>query len=160
MDISQRQPTAAPSSAPPAIEVLILCSAPIIAWALEKCLEGGPRPIQTHAIAHLGDSDDIEDFDPQVVIVAPQTWEEMSRLLPQANRRLGLAMWLVYSRLRIAGMFSEALAGHFCSILGWRATPAEFQASFWGLLRYDPDCTPASLLALGRIRRKRAEVGK
>jgi DNA-binding CsgD family transcriptional regulator len=138
----------APSSEPPAIKVLILCSTPIIAWALEKFLEGGPRLIQTHTVVHLGDSDDIGDFDPQVVIVVPQTWEEMSRLLPQADRRFGLALWLVYSRLRVAGMFGDALAGHSCNIVGWHATPAEFRASFWGLLRYDPDCPPASLLAL------------
>jgi DNA-binding NarL/FixJ family response regulator len=148
MDITQRQSTVAPSSEPPAIKVLILCSVPLIAWALEKCLEGGPMPIQTHTAAHLGDSDGIGDFDPQVVIVAPQTWEEMSGLHPQIGRRFGPAMWLVYSRLRIAGMFSDAVAGHFCSIVGWRATPAEFRASFWGLLRHDPDCSPASLLAL------------
>jgi DNA-binding CsgD family transcriptional regulator len=110
-------------------------------------LEGGPRPIQTRAVADLGDSDNIGDFDPQVVIMAPQTWEEMGMLLPQTDRRFGLAMWLVYSRLRVAGMFGDALAGHPCSIVSWGATPAEFQASFWGLLRYDPDCPPASLLA-------------
>jgi hypothetical protein len=148
METSQGQPTAAPSSEPPAIKVLILCSVPIIAWAPEKCLEGGPRTIQTHRVAYLDDSDGIGNFGPQVVIAVPQTWEEMSRLLPQVDRRFSSAMWLVYSRLRVAGMFSEALAGRFCSIVSWSATPAEFRASFWGLLRCDPDCPPASLLAL------------
>jgi DNA-binding CsgD family transcriptional regulator len=97
--------------------------------------------------AHPDDVDHIAEFNPDVVIVAPQTWEELSRWLPSLERRFGAAMWLVWARLRVAGMFSSFLVPHFCTILGTLATSRELRTNFWSLVNHDPECPPAALLA-------------
>ena len=126
---------------------LILCSAPILAEALVHLLREEPAAKPCWAQPGPKASDGTGSPLPEALIVAPQTWEELARWLPEMQRQYPSNSWLLYSQLRVIGMFLSSLNPRSCTIVSSNAGSDELLAAFRALHQGYPLFPPAALLA-------------
>ena len=70
------------------IEVTILSSDPILAWAIQARVRDSGLSAHSHTEAEPGAAESA-GREPAVVVLAPQTWQELGRWLPGVRRRFG-----------------------------------------------------------------------
>lgn len=133
--------------APPRPCVRVVTSAPSLASIVQAVLEeqAAAFELQQHIVAGVGLPQVGRAHSADVLVLAPQTWEEMSRWLPPLKQLAKSCSWLVFTQLRVAGMFTSELPADRCTIVGTGSSLEEIQEDFRSLIRGDPLCPPAAL---------------
>ncbi len=128
-----------------AVEVLIVCSVPTTAAGVQAALAGGPREVRCRTVPAADRDAGVGHAKPDVVIVAPQDWREMSGWLPALQWRFGACRWLVLAPLRVAGMFAWFLEGRLCTIVSPLSPREDLATAFWSLVEGIALLEPKSL---------------
>jgi len=92
-------------------QVLLVSSCPILTSSLQRCLSdpaSGSR-FRSQTFLDIQGLEHLVDVDPDVLLIAPQSWEEMRRWLPPLQRRFPSRLWVAFARPRIAGLFITGL---------------------------------------------------
>jgi DNA-binding NarL/FixJ family response regulator len=127
-------------------EVLIVSSDPILAWGMRELLAREPEPPPSRIAAKPG-SGNAAGRAPGVLVIAPQTWQETYRWLPDLQRGFVASRWLLRAQLRLAGMFLTVLQEPpLCAVVGSLASTDEFLTEFRALVAGRPLCPPAQLV--------------
>jgi DNA-binding CsgD family transcriptional regulator len=108
------------------VNVLILGASPIYCYFLKQMLDFASAGYRAHV---LGAGSRVERgpvADPEVLVLAPHTWEEMGSWVPFAQRHFAARPWLLFADLRLIGMFMSSLERQRCAPVALDAPPEEF----------------------------------
>jgi DNA-binding NarL/FixJ family response regulator len=128
--------------------VLIISSYQLVARAAEQLLRGEAGAVRTQIIRDLQQPEQLTDFEPDILIVAPINWRELNRWLPPLQRDHASYSWLVLAPLPVAGMFATLLkeGTPVCTIAGPGTSPDELRDTFLALTQGRALCAPQDLV--------------
>lgn len=106
-------------------EVLILSASPIYRQSLKQLLELDPSGCHAFVLGVTGGTEQEPVTRPDVVVLAPHTWEEMASWVTFAERNFPLRPWLLFADLRVIGMFLSKLERQRCAPLALDAPPEQ-----------------------------------
>jgi DNA-binding NarL/FixJ family response regulator len=109
-------------------QVVIASASPIFARALEQLLESAPEGFRCRIYGDVSPDASLVSV-PDVVLLAPHTWEELGAWLPPLRERFPFSPWLVLADFRLPGMFLSALDAQPCALVPWNAAPDRLRAS-------------------------------
>jgi Bacterial regulatory proteins, luxR family len=140
-------------------QVLVVSGSRIYASALALLLEVGTALACTQLLLGPDQTGDAVLIDPQVILLAPQRWDELGEWLPYLRKCAAGVPWLVLADLRVVGMFLAQLEEQQCAAAdpnlcpdGLRSAtvaaaegfvthlPSELLTRFMAAIRIDPRC--------------------
>jgi len=129
-------------------QVLLVSSCPILTCSLQRCLSEPASGIRfrSQTLPDVQGLEPLVDIDPSVLLIAPQSWEEMHRWLPPLQRRFPSRLWVTFAPPRIAGLFITGLEPVLCTVVGSGASPIDLTAALHALTNGTAICPPATLL--------------
>jgi len=128
------------------MDLLIICSAPVFAWAGQQLLQRDDWSVHSQVITHVNTPQKLHDSPPTLLIVAPLNWEEMYAWLPVLLRDFRQSSWLIFTELRVAGLFAASLERIVCTITGYGTQPDELRGTVQSLREGVIICPPTALL--------------
>jgi Bacterial regulatory proteins, luxR family len=131
-----------------ACQVLLISSCPILASSLQRCLSDPASGIRfrSQTLLDIQGLEHLVDVNPNGLLIAPQSWEEMHRWLPPLQRRFLPRLWVTFAPPRIAGLFITGLEPVLCTVVGSGASPTDLTAALHALTNGTAICPPATLL--------------
>lgn len=114
-------------------EVVVVSASPILSAALRQLVESELQNVCCHTLCDPEAPTCAEGAAPDVVLFAPQSWEEAAAWFVRLRRRFPTCPWLVLSEPRLAGMFLSHLQEHPCALVPASAPPETLRRALLGL---------------------------
>src|SRR5262249_4846561 len=116
-------------------QVLLVSSCPILTSSLQRCLSEPASGIRFRSQT-LFDVQGLEHriaIDPNVLLIAPQSWEEIHRWLQPLQRQFPSRLWVAFAQPRIVGLFITGLETVLCAVVGSGASPTALTSALSAL---------------------------
>jgi DNA-binding NarL/FixJ family response regulator len=112
-----------------ALDTVIISANPVLAVGIQYLLDDWSDRLTCHrldpsngALLHL-------TFEPNIMILAPQNWQDLAEWLPALRRHFGSAPWLLFTEPRIAGLFLSLLDPQPCTLIPDTAVPEQLRSA-------------------------------
>jgi DNA-binding NarL/FixJ family response regulator len=112
-----------------ALDTVIISANPVLAVGIQYLLDDWSDRLTCHrldpsngALLHL-------TFEPNIMILAPQNWQDLAEWLPALRRHFGSAPWLLFTEPRIAGLFLSLLDPQPCTLIPDTAAPEQLRSA-------------------------------
>jgi DNA-binding NarL/FixJ family response regulator len=111
------------------LDAFILCANQVLALGIQYLLDDWSDRVTCHRLDPSDDDHSRATFMPDILILAPQNWQEMAGWLPALRRRYRCAPWLLFTESRIAGLFLSLLEHQPCTLVSNTASPEQLRSA-------------------------------
>jgi DNA-binding NarL/FixJ family response regulator len=129
------------------LQVFIVSGSPIMARALQQLLHESPLPHPCEIVMGADLWKRAGQAHPDVMLLAPQNWEELSHWLPSLRHSFTRAPWLLLAEPRLVGMFLPQLEGQPCAFVAPTASLEALWSALQGLIEEQRPSLRHELLA-------------
>jgi DNA-binding NarL/FixJ family response regulator len=129
------------------LEVFVVSASPIYASALRQLLESGGRHVRCLMPGDAPRAAPEPHRTPDVLVIAPQSWQEMASWLPSLRRAFPRHPWLLLAEPRLVGMFLSGLETQPCALVPVETSPDSLQGALGALSRGYASHVGAELVA-------------
>lgn len=112
-----------------ALDAVILSANPVLALGIQYLLDDWSERITCHRLDPSDSAHAQPTFEPDILILAPQTWQDLAAWLPALRRRYRGTPWLLFTEPRIAGLFLSLLGAQSCALIPDTASPEQLRGA-------------------------------
>jgi DNA-binding NarL/FixJ family response regulator len=112
-------------------EVVVVSASPILSSALRRLVENELQDVRCRTLCDP-ETPAVDGAAPDILLFAPQSWEEAAAWLARLRRRYAACPWLMLAEPRLAGMFLSHLESHLCALVPSSATTETLRHALLG----------------------------
>jgi DNA-binding NarL/FixJ family response regulator len=111
------------------MDAIIMSANPVLALGIQHLLDDWSDRINCHRHDPSDQAHDYPTIEPDLLILAPQNWQDLAGWLPALRRRYRGSPWLLFTQPRIAGLFLSLLDLQPCTLVPDTASPEQLRST-------------------------------